>query len=176
MLSWQGMCSQRPEIMRGRLTLGLVVFALLLATSPGSAGVLDASWTSPTTNSDGSPLTDLAIYRVYYGIGSTPCPGPSAFQVASVTSSPGVGQAVTFRMTGLASGTRYFVAVTAVDSSGNESACSPVANAVARSSLSVSPSGPVNFGGVNLGAFADQTFTVQNTAGGTISGTVSAPA
>jgi len=176
MLDWQGMCSQRSAIMHWRLTLGLAVVALLLAASPGSAGVLDASWTSPTTNVDGSQLTDLAFYRVYYGIGSTPCPGPSAFQVASLTSSPGAGQTVTFRLTGLTSGTSYFVAVTAVDSSGNESACSSAASAVARSSFSVSPSGSVNFGSVTVGAFADQTLTVQNTAGGTVSGTVSAPA
>ena len=32
----------------------------------GSDGVLDASWTAPTTNADGSSLTDLVSYRVYY--------------------------------------------------------------------------------------------------------------
>ena len=68
------------------------------------------------------------------------------------------------------------MAVTAVDSGGNESACSPAASAIARSNFSVSPAGPVSFGSVNLGAFADQTFTVQNTTGGTVSGTVSVPA
>jgi hypothetical protein len=36
-------------------------------------------------------------------------------------------------LTGLSTGTRYFVAITAVDSVGLESACSPVASAVARS-------------------------------------------
>src|SRR6267142_2752233 len=109
MLDWQGMCSQRSAIMHWRLTLGLAVVALLLATSPGSAGVLDASWTSPSTNVDGSPLTDLAFYRVYYRSGGAPCPGPSVFQVASSTTSPG-GEAVAFRLTGLTSGATYSVA------------------------------------------------------------------
>jgi hypothetical protein len=40
----------------------------------------------------------------------------------------------------------------------------------------VSPAGALNFCGVALGAFADQTFTVQNTVGGTVSGAVSVPA
>ena len=162
--------------MRWRLTFILVVAVLHLATSPGSAGVLDASWTSPTTNVDGSPLTDLAFYRVYYGTGSAPCPGPSAFQVASPGSRPGPNEVVNFGLTGLSSGLTYFVAVTAMDSGGSESACSAVANAVARSSFSVSPAGPVNFGSVNVGSFADQALTLRNTAGGTVSGTVSAPA
>jgi len=28
------------------------------------------SWSAPATNSDGSPITDLAGYRVYYGTAS----------------------------------------------------------------------------------------------------------
>src|SRR5207245_5798037 len=42
--------------------------------------------------------------------------------------------------------------------------------------FSVSPTGTVNFGTVNLGSFADQTFTVQNTVGGTVSGAAAAAA
>jgi len=63
-----------------------------------------------------------------------------------------------------------------VDTSGNESACSTAAGAVARIDLAVSPISTVNFGSVNLGSFADQTFTVSNTGGGTVSGTASTPA
>jgi len=176
MADWQGKCSQRCAVMRWQLTFILVVAALHLVASPGSAGVLDASWTSPTTNVDGSALDDLAFYRVYYGTGSAPCPGPSAFQVASPNSTPGPNEVVNFGLTGLTSGLTYFVAVTAADSGGNESACSSAVGAVARSSFSVSPAGPVNFGSVKVGSFADQTLTVTNTTGGTVSGTVSAPA
>src|SRR5436309_2986095 len=111
-------CSQRFTTMRRRLTLGLALGAVLLAsgcdpesqdasrsqpnsapaspsatpsappsgtssgTSSGSAGILDASWVAPTTNTDGSSLTDLASYRLYYSTASTPCGQPSFFQVA----------------------------------------------------------------------------------------------
>src|SRR5215510_8341720 len=162
--------------MRCRLVLGLVLGAVLLATNPGSAAILDATWTAPTTNIDGSPLTDLASYRVYYGTGSAPCPGPSFFPVPSSTSSPPPNQAVSFRLTGLAAGTTYFVAITAVDSAGVESTCSPVASAPTRITYAVSPTGTVNFGSVNLGSSANQTFTIQNLVGGTVSGTVSVAA
>src|SRR5438874_11168599 len=108
--------------------LGLILGGLLLIAIPGEAGILDASWTSPTTNSDGSPLTDLASYRVYYSTASSPCPGSSFFQVASPTSSPSPNTTVSFRLTGLSAGTLYNVSVTAVDTNGNESACSTAAS------------------------------------------------
>ena len=101
--------------------------------SPGSAGILDASWTAPTTNTDGSSLTDLVFYRAYYGTAGTPCPGQSWVQVASPTADPETNERVTIRLTGLSIGVRYFIAITAVDSGGLESACSSVADAVARS-------------------------------------------
>src|SRR3989475_2298723 len=161
---------------RWLLGLGLALGGILLATNPGSAGILDASWTAPTTNTDGSPLTDLASYRVYYGTASTPCPGSSFVQVTSSTSSPPPNQTVTARLTGLTTGALYFVVVTAVDTGGMESACSSGARASARIGFAVSPTGTGNFGSVNLSTFADQTLTVQNTVGGTVSGTASVPA
>jgi hypothetical protein len=162
-------------IQRWHLVVGLTLGGILLVATPGPAGILNASWTAPTTNSDGSPLTDLASYRVYYGTSSSACPGSSFFQVASSTPSPAPNQTVTASLTGLSTGTLYYVSVTAVDSSGNESAClTPAPSAVAQRDFTVTPTGPVNFGTVNLGSFADQTFTVQNTGGGTVSGTASA--
>src|SRR2546422_286034 len=161
---------------RWLLGLGLALGGILLATNPGSAGILAASWTAPTTNTDGSPLTDLASYRVYYGTASTPCPGSSFVQVTSSTSSPPPNQTVTARLTGLTTGALYFVVVTAVGTGRMESACSSVASASARIGFAVSPTGTVNFGSVNLSTFADQTLTVQNTVGGTVSGTASVPA
>jgi hypothetical protein len=156
--------------------LSLLLFALFVTATPATAGTLDASWTAPTTNTDGSRLTDLASYRVYYGTQSAPCPGPSRFQVASPTSSPSPGTTVSFRLTGLTAGTRYYVAVSAVDSAGNESPCSSVASAVARAEFTVSPTSPVNFGSVRAGSFVDRTFTVSNTGGGTVSGSASVAA
>src|SRR5205809_943808 len=161
---------------RWLLGLGVVLGGVLLRAAPGGAGILDVSWIAPTTNSDGSPMTDLGSYRVYYGASNPPCPGPSFFQVASSTPSPPSNQVVTFRLTGLSSGTLYYVSVTAVDTSGNESACATPASAVARIEFAVSPTGTVNFGDVNLGSFANRTLSVSNTGGGTVSGTVSASA
>jgi len=113
---------------------------------------------------------------VYYGASSAPCPGASFLQVTSSTSSPPPNQTVTFRLTGLSTGTLYNVSVTAVDTSGNESACSTPGSAIARIDFSMSPTGTLNFGAVNLGGFVDQVFTVSNTGGGTVSGTVSTSA
>ena len=159
---------------RAWLPAGVLLAALVMSAGPVQAGVLDASWTAPTTNTDGSALTDLASYRVYYGPATGPCPGTAPLQVASPTSSPGPNTTVSVRLTGLVTGNLYYVSVSAVDLSGNESGCSLVASASAQVDLSVAPTGTVSFGNVNLGSFADQTFTVQNTRGGVVSGSVTA--
>src|SRR5262245_33884072 len=165
------------SFVRGRSVVDCLVHVLLLLSgvliatmSPAAAGILDATWTAPTTNTDGSPLTDLASYRVYYGSGASPCPGSTFISVASPTPSPVSNQTVSFRLSGLVTGTTYSVAVTAIDTSGNESACSPTASAAARAAFDVSPSGTVNFGSVSLGSSADRTFTISNTSAGTMSG------
>jgi len=158
------------------LGVGVALATLFVTATPGAAGVLNASWTMPTTNADGSPLTDLASFRVYYGTSNSPCPGPSFISVTAPTSAPGPNQTATAALTGLTTGATYFAAVTALDSSGAESVCSPLGSAVARSELSVTPAGTVAFGNVNIGTTADQTLTVQNTGGGTVSGTVTTSA
>src|SRR5499426_3894283 len=150
--------------------IGVSFFAFLIGATESLAGILDATWTAPRTNADGSALTDLASYRVYYGTQSAPCPGTTRAQVASPTSSPSANQTVTSRLTGLTTGTRYNIAVSAVDAAGNESACSSVASAVARADFAVSPTGTVNFGTVSLGGAVDRTFTLSNTGGGALSG------
>jgi len=122
-----------------------------LFTNPGSAGVLDASWTAPTTNVDGSALTALASYRVYYVASeASPCPGLTFLEVASPTTTP-TGGTVSVSLTGLTTAMYYTVAVTAVDLFGNESACSTSAGAVARddgstAAVSSSDSAAVNPG------------------------------
>ena len=115
----------------GRLCSALSV--VVLFTNPGgAAGVLDASWTSPTTNIDGSALTALASYRVYYvASNASPCPGITFLEVASPTTIPD-GRTVSVTLTGLTTDMFYTIAVTAVDLGGNESACSTTAGAVAR--------------------------------------------
>src|SRR3989454_3710381 len=140
------------------LALGGSLFAAnLIAPNPGSAGVLDASWTAPTTNTDGSALTDLGSYRVYYSTSATPCPGSTFVSVATSTTTPPPNQTVNVRLTGLATGSTYNVAVTAIDMSSNESACSAVASAVAAVEGAVTPTGTLNFGNVSIGSSATQT-------------------
>src|SRR5437867_13305516 len=118
------MLSRQGSTQRSILIFVLALLSVLLAAVTAHAGILDASWTAPTTNIDGSPLTDLAFYRIYYGTDSAPCPGSSFVQVASSTPSPLSNEPVTFRLTGLSTGNLYYGSITAVDTSGNESACS----------------------------------------------------
>ena len=158
-----------------RLGAGVVLGGIFLMTAPVGAGVLDASWTAPTQNTDGSPLTGLASYRVYYGTTDSPCRASSFLQVASPATTPPPGQVVSVRLRQLLTGTRYYVAVSAVDTTGGESLCSASASAVAQMSYAVSPT-TVDFGSVNVGGFVDRTFTVSNTRGGRVSGTASTSA
>ena len=150
--------------------------ALLLVSGTVHAAVLDATWDEPTTNVDGSQLTTLASYRLYVGIGVVACPGPSFVEVAAPNATPPASSTLGHRLTGLVAGTTYSVSITAVDATGNESDCfAPTPSAAARVSVSVSPSGAVDFGNVALGAIADRTLTIQNTSGGAVSGSVTVP-
>ncbi len=81
-------------------------------SSGGSSGKsVTISWDAPGTNEDGTPLTDLVGYNVYYG----PSPG-------NYTQTIDIGNYTTVSID-LPSGTYYFV-VTAYDTSGNESSYS----------------------------------------------------
>src|SRR5438132_7878703 len=96
--------------------------------------------------------------------------------VVSSTSSTRSDPTFNYLLTSLMTGSTYYVSVTAVDTSGNESACSSVASAVAQVDIAVTPAGTTSFGNINIGSFATQTFTVQSTRSGTITGTASVPA
>ena len=67
------------------------------------------AWEEPTTNIDGTPLTDLEGYRVYFG------PGSGNYRYKN-----DVGTATTCTIGGLTPGYWCFV-VTAYDTAGNES-------------------------------------------------------
>ena len=99
----------------GTAVASLPAFSLsVLQVANGTATV---NWTPPTTNTDGSALTDLAGYRVAYGNSAS-----SLDQSASL-SNPGL---TTYTVNNLASGT-WFFAVYAVNSTGVESGISNVA-------------------------------------------------
>lgn len=74
-------------------------------------GSMELSWIAPTENEDGTPLTDLAGYKIYWGT-------ESGNYTDSVTiDNPSV---VTYVLDNLVSNTYYFVA-TAVNAEGEES-------------------------------------------------------
>ena len=151
----------------------IIVGAIVGSMSRADAASVEVSWTAPTTNADGTPLRDLAGYRLYVGTSTPSCPGGAFFNVPSPTSAPAAAQRVSDRLTGLDANTTYFARVTAVDQGGNESPCSPVTSGVAHSDLGVTPTTTVSFGSVATGATVDRTFTVQNTSASSLSGTVS---
>ncbi len=91
------------------------------------AGSVTLSWTPPTENTDGSALTDLREYHLYYGATSG---GP--YPNSEHTNDPNVS---TWVVENLAEGTYYFVA-TALNTSSVESAWSNEATKV------VGPEGP----------------------------------
>jgi hypothetical protein len=76
-----------------------IISLLLLSVGFGYTGQATLSWVAPTTNEDGTPLTDLAGYKIYYGTTS-----------GTYTKNLDVGNVNTFSMTGLQTGTYYFVA------------------------------------------------------------------
>jgi Divergent InlB B-repeat domain/Protein of unknown function (DUF1573) len=156
------------------LALGATIGAGALHADAAS---LDATWTAPTTNADGSPLIDLAGYRLYLAAGMPSCPGPSFHSLASSVVAPTPGQTIAYRISSLVAGATYFTAITAVDGHGNESQCTTPVSAVARADMSVSPAAPVNLGTTTTGTSVDATFTVQNPTAATVTAatTVSAP-
>jgi hypothetical protein len=77
------------------------------STGPTTSNTATLTWIPPVTT------TDLSGYRVYFGtVSGTYGQGIS------------VGNVTTYTMTGLASGSQYYFAVTAFDDFGNESAYS----------------------------------------------------
>jgi hypothetical protein len=107
-----------PFLVSGCNDPGSASTASAKAASPASSGSGSAtlSWEAPTTNTDGTPLTNLAGYCIYYG--SDPANLDQSVQINSV----GVQ---TYVLDNLASGTWYF-AIMAVTSTGNESVLSNV--------------------------------------------------
>ena len=85
---------------------------VMLSITAASTNVT-ISWDAPTTNTDGSPLTNLAGYKVY--LGTAP---------RSYTSSVDAGQAKSIVLTNLTQGKTYYFTVTAYNTSNIESAYS----------------------------------------------------
>jgi putative Ig domain-containing protein len=100
----------------GHESTALSPFAI--AVTAISNGRATLSWTAPTENTDGSTLANLSGYRIRYGTSAGALTQTIVINNASVT---------TYVVEDLAPATWYF-AVTAVNSTGSESAYSNVAN------------------------------------------------
>ena len=85
----------------------VILFGIIPAAHAGQAIL---SWDPPTTNADGTNLTDLAGYKVYYG--STSGNYNTVIDAANVTS---------YTVTNLTNNATYYFATTAYDTSANES-------------------------------------------------------
>ena len=93
----------------GRSTVEMPAFSIEV-TSTAIASVT-LSWQPPTQNSDGTPLTDLAGYRIYYGVDPT--------RLSNVVELPNPGM-TSYLVENLTPDTWYFAA-TAVNSEAQES-------------------------------------------------------
>jgi hypothetical protein len=96
----------------GSAPVSLAPFAITVTQS--SSGSATLSWTQPLVNTNGTTLTDLAGYRIYYGT--------SASNLSQVIQLTGTGLS-TYVISNLSSATWYF-GMTAYDSAGMESALS----------------------------------------------------
>jgi hypothetical protein len=102
----------------GTLTASLPAFRIDVVQA--AMGAAQLSWTPPTTHTDGSVMSDIAGYRIYYGRTQ------GNFEAAAAITNPGVADHV---IDNLPAGTWYF-AVTAIDSRGQESDLSNLASKV----------------------------------------------
>jgi len=94
-----------------KLCSGLIfVLMILFHAAAVSAALVTLSWDTPVTNDDGTTLTDLYGYRIYYGN-----LGNNYDQVIDV------GNVSTYTLENLSDGQTYYFVVTAFDLSGNES-------------------------------------------------------
>ena len=97
----------------GTKTAALPAFSIVVAEGNPQGGVT-LSWQAPTSNADGTALSDLKGYKVHYGAASK-----TYSDVIQVTN-PGV---TTYVVDNLQAG-KYYFAVTAYNSAGQESSLS----------------------------------------------------
>jgi Putative Ig domain len=111
--SWSGI---RITVSDGTASASLASFTIVVEQV--ALGSVTLSWTPPTQNEDGSPLTNLRGFRIYYGI--------SAADLATMVEIPNAG-VTTAVVENLVPGTWYF-GVKAYTTEGVASSFSNVAN------------------------------------------------
>jgi hypothetical protein len=101
----------------GQASASLSAFAISVTDGAAGTGTATLSWTPPTENSDGTALTDLAGYQVYYGQSQDNLNKTVTLNNASLS---------TYIVENLGSGT-WFFALVAVNTHGTTSVFSSVA-------------------------------------------------
>jgi hypothetical protein len=108
----------------GTATAALPAFSITVTNTAGSTaptgGSATVSWVAPTQNSNGTALTNLQGYVVYYGNSASTLTQEQSVQVPDPT-------ALNFTISGLSSGTWYF-AVASYTTSGEQSSLSTVSS------------------------------------------------
>jgi hypothetical protein len=101
----------------GVVSVSLPAFSINVTAAITSTGTATLSWLPPTENTDGSVLTDLAGYKIYYGTSA------GSYTSVITVDNPGISSYV---VDNLPAGNTYFFVITAVTSSGLESEYSTV--------------------------------------------------
>jgi fibronectin type III domain protein len=83
-------------------SIGPFTIAVNAPSAPPATGSATLSWTEPTENTDGTPITGLAGYHIYYGTSQ------GAMSTTITVASP---TETSYVVTGLAPGTYYFTVV-----------------------------------------------------------------
>jgi PKD repeat protein len=133
-----------------------VLIMLLVMSAQLQAAYVQLTWTAPTTNANGTPLTDLGGYWLYYRQTS-----------GNLTQNVDVGNQTTYLLSGLVDGQVYYFAVTAYDTSGNQSVLS---NQVSATTSTDPPPPPVaSFTGSPTAGSAPHAVTFTDTSIGAFS-------
>jgi len=101
----------------GRSSASLTPFTIQVKGVVSATESIKLSWAAPTKNADGTPVTDLVGYHIYYG--------PNSSELTTKIDVVGAAS-TTYVVVGLSSGTYYFSLV-AYNSSGLDSGLSNIA-------------------------------------------------
>lgn len=106
----KGKTSKIKNILFFHIMFAFVTYLSTLDGLSAYSSVAILFWDEPPANDDGSPVTDLAGYKVYYGTSSR-----------NYSESIDVGNVKNYTINNLKEGVTYYFAVTAYDIFGNES-------------------------------------------------------
>ena len=108
------------SVVDGTATASLPPFSLnVVSTAAAGPATAKVTWVAPTENNNGTALTDLAGYYVHYGTSESDL--SEVVQVASAST-------LSYVVTGLATGTTWYFAVSAYTTGGEQSALSAISS------------------------------------------------